>query len=299
MVSVCFVVLHYLSYDETRRCVESLLNLDGMDDGAVVVVDNASGNGSYEKLRATYEGTYSVHFLHHARNEGFARGMNAGYRYAREQLHAKTIGILNNDLVIEQHDFLRQLARECAKGADVIGPDIIEGETGTHVNPQVPPKDYRKELVRYQALRLFFWMVPQRWSFGLLDCLKHDRGSSNIRNRERAEVLSSSEWHGAQLHGAAMFFSNGFVAHERRCLDPRTFLYHEEDLLFQYCMQRGYDVVYTPALRVFHAGEASTKGLRLDARQRKLARLAQQARSVRFVIRSIRKHGRHYPSYWD
>ena len=46
-----FIILHYKAFDITADCVNSILALEGSDEAAVIVVDNASGNGSGEALQ--------------------------------------------------------------------------------------------------------------------------------------------------------------------------------------------------------------------------------------------------------
>ena len=78
---VCFVILHYMALEETVVCVESILhNVEG--EKRIVVVDNASPNGSVKQLRERYEDEPLVDVIETGKNLGFARGNNFGYRYA-------------------------------------------------------------------------------------------------------------------------------------------------------------------------------------------------------------------------
>ncbi len=69
-----FVVLHYLVDDATAQCVDSILEYCGGESCRIVIVDNDSANGSFERLQARYAETPGVTLLHNAANEGFARG---------------------------------------------------------------------------------------------------------------------------------------------------------------------------------------------------------------------------------
>ena len=92
-------------------------------------------------------------------------------------------------------------------------------------------------------------------------------------------------------------FANRFVREESQCLDSRTFLYHEEDLLFQYCMRKHYKIIYTPSLTVCHESGASTDVAASDERSKKIANLKCHMQSMRYVIRETKKYGRYYPKY--
>ena len=81
MYSFGFVVLHYKTYEETKETIESILSLpqEGRDV-AIVVVDNASHNFSYEKLMEEYKDNGIVSFIKNEKNLGFSGGNNVGYR---------------------------------------------------------------------------------------------------------------------------------------------------------------------------------------------------------------------------
>ncbi len=286
-VDTCFVVLHYLTYENTYNCVCSLLDIDKACSSKIVIVDNNSANGSYEQLCDEFEDNPRVFLIHNSKNEGFARGMNIGYTFSRDILKAKTIGILNNDLFIKQKDFLNTLGKIVANGVDVIGPDIVIESTGVHANPQRVPNNYKAELLKYKILYAFYSIIHSKTIYKLIHTLTNrEDGENNKWNQSRKNV---------QLQGAAIFFSNSFVKNESICLDPRTFLYQEEDLLFQYCRRRGYAIEYTPALQVIHAGGSSTSAQIDDMRKRKLYRLQQQIQSIHFVIDTINRYGRYDP----
>lgn len=76
-----------------RRCLDALLAQDG--DFEVIVVDNASTDGSAAFLRENYPAV-SVHVM--ADNSGFAAGNNAGARVARG---TELLAFLNNDTEVE------------------------------------------------------------------------------------------------------------------------------------------------------------------------------------------------------
>ena len=64
-----YLILHYKNADVTEQCIESLLKHD-MEDSCIIVVDNASDNGSYEILTEKYGNNDKLHFLHNEKNLG-------------------------------------------------------------------------------------------------------------------------------------------------------------------------------------------------------------------------------------
>ena len=104
-----FVILHYRAIDTTRSCVKSIRALAG--DKHIVIVDNASPNGTGAVLAEEFAASPDVTVLLHGKNDGFARGNNVGTRWVYEHLDADFTVVLNNDVEIPQHDFIPQIAR--------------------------------------------------------------------------------------------------------------------------------------------------------------------------------------------
>ena len=67
-----FVILHYRAIDTTRSCVKSIRALAG--DKHIVIVDNASPDGTGKQLAEEFAASPDVTVLLHGKNDGFARG---------------------------------------------------------------------------------------------------------------------------------------------------------------------------------------------------------------------------------
>ena len=98
-----FVILHYRAAEMTRTCVERIRALNGSN--YIVIVDNASPNGTGELLAEEYAGEDNITVLLNQENAGFARGNNLGIRWVCENLKADFVVVLNNDVEILQKDF--------------------------------------------------------------------------------------------------------------------------------------------------------------------------------------------------
>ena len=77
-----------------RECLDSLLG-QSWPQVEVILVDNASTDGSGEEARAHFG--ERIRFLGNARNEGFARANNQAFALAR----GEWVFLLNNDAVVE------------------------------------------------------------------------------------------------------------------------------------------------------------------------------------------------------
>ena len=88
------MVLSWNGREATLACLRSLSAVEGLD---VVVVDNASRDGSAEAVAAEFPGTL---LLRNERNLGFAGGMNVGLRAALDA-GAEHVVLLNNDMEVD------------------------------------------------------------------------------------------------------------------------------------------------------------------------------------------------------
>ena len=143
---VCFVILHYMALEETVVCVESILNnVEG--EKRVIIVDNASPNGSVKDLRDRYGGNPLVDVLETGANLGFARGNNYGYRYAVKNYAPAFAVVMNNDMEIRQHDFIGRMEQSYEEHRfAIMGPDIYSTKKKYHQNPQTLKIMTRKDL---------------------------------------------------------------------------------------------------------------------------------------------------------
>lgn len=97
---VYIIILNYNGYEDTIACLESLWRND-YPSYRVVVVDNASPNGSEARLREYQQASgREFTFIQAGENRGFSAGNNVGIRYALEH-GADLVWLLNNDTEIE------------------------------------------------------------------------------------------------------------------------------------------------------------------------------------------------------
>jgi glycosyltransferase involved in cell wall biosynthesis len=115
--SITFACLNQLSY--TKRCVESLLAA-GVDLEKVVVVDNASSDGTQEYLASLPLGAN----IKNKRNLGCGTAWNQGILSTQ----AEWTIIMNNDVIVSKA-WLKELADFCGGTESlVISPAMIEGD---------------------------------------------------------------------------------------------------------------------------------------------------------------------------
>lgn len=112
---VVAVVLNYNGADDTRECVRSL-RASGYENLELVIVDNASSDGSADILATTIP---DIPLIRMPSNGGYAVGNNAGIRYAIER-GAEFILIVNNDVIVREgflHPMVDVMTRDPVIGA--------------------------------------------------------------------------------------------------------------------------------------------------------------------------------------
>ena len=249
----CFVILHYKTADDTIECIKSIEMLN--DKAYIVVVDNASNNGSIEKVEKICNQYDNIHIIKNNENLGFAAGNNVGFRYAKNEVGADFIAVLNNDIIVPDKEFIHQVEALYADTKfDVAGPDIESLADHGHQNPMLTTvlsvKAVDKEIFRYKVLAIVN-------KTGLYEKLKKNRLEAEKTPVKKTEKRMEN----VTLHGAFVIFSKNFIDREEYCFRPGTFLYMEEAILYRYCMDQHYKLIYDPDIKVFHKEDSSTSSL--------------------------------------
>ena len=111
------VVVSYNSLPFTRLCLESVLFNAGEEPFELIVVDNASGDGSREHLRELAGRDARVTLLANEDNAGFPAACNQGLAAAR----GETLVLLNSDTIVAP-GWLAGLEAHLDAGAGLVGP---------------------------------------------------------------------------------------------------------------------------------------------------------------------------------
>lgn len=226
MPQVDVVVVSYNSHDELRRCVEPIVGVDGVH---VIVVDNASTDGSLESVADLPLTAVALET-----NGGFAHGVNVGWRLGS----APYVMLLNPDALVEEHS-LRRLVYllEATPTVGAVAPKIVD-ESG-HV-------DY--SLRRYPRVRSTFAQA----------CFLHRVWPRASWSDEliRDEAAYTKSWSPDWVSGACVLVRRGALE-QIGGLDEGFFMYAEDIDLCRRLRAAGYDVRYEPDAVVMHEGGAS------------------------------------------
>ena len=260
-----FVILHYLSKEMTDECVNKIKDTIKNEDIKIIIVDNASSNGTGLQLKSEYENDPLCDVLLNKQNLGFARGNNVGYQYARAHYSPDFVIVMNNDVLINDAEFINKIQRIYREtNFDVLGPDILAVKTGIHQNP-MKAKPYSKsdlEIILKERQR---WLAHYKLHYtrqyvgakikNKIKKIVHWKS----RNPEEINPLhTESRIENPVLHGACLIFSKRFIKNEAVAFNPGTFLYMEEDILHYNCRKKGYKLLYDSSVIVHHLEDVST-----------------------------------------
>ncbi len=262
---VCFVILHYMVLEETQSCVANIKSLEG--EKKIIIVDNASPNGSGKSLEEEYKGDSDIVVYLNEENAGFARGNNVGCKLAKQKFDPDFYVVMNNDVEIRQSDFISRVEGIYAEDEfDVLSPDIYSTTGEVHQSPKSlknmtieRARKYRDDYAKKLKSR---FIVPLRCY------LKQIRVLKLFYNRKKSDSLHidyEKKYYNVPLHGSCFVFSRKFMEARENAFFPGTFFYFESEILDYECQKFGFKEVYDPSLKVYHHQNVSTNTVYKDA----------------------------------
>jgi N-acetylglucosaminyl-diphospho-decaprenol L-rhamnosyltransferase len=224
-MTLAIVIVSFNARADLERCVASLTMAPPKVAHEIVVVDNASTDGSVDAIRGRWP---SLHVIAHDENLGFARANNAGIRATQSDL----ILLLNSDTIVPPGavDALVSTLVETPRAA-AAGPRLVDA-TGTAElsfgRMMGPVNEFRQKLlVTASARRL--WPAMR-----LVD-----------RMTRRAHV---PDW----VSGACLLVWRR-DAEAVGLLDERYFMYAEDVDFCAALRARGRSILFVPGVEVVHA----------------------------------------------
>jgi GT2 family glycosyltransferase len=245
------VIVNFNGRGHLENCLASLASHPPRVPSEVVVVDNASHDGS----AAVVARWPAVRLVRLPVNVGFSAGNNAGLRASSGEL----VLLLNNDTVVPPGALDRLVARlEAHPGAAIAGPRLVDGEGRAELSfgPMISP---------FGELRQKILGSLHRRALGPL--------SRWVERRTRRERYV--DW----VSGACLLVRRS-AADAVGGLDERFFLYTEDVDFCASVRATGGRVLFTPAAEIIH----------LRGRSRATAASASQAAYRRSHLAFYEKH---------
>ncbi|MCM1174345.1 MAG: glycosyltransferase [Blautia sp.] len=269
MVRYCFVILHYNAIEETEKCIESIQRMENQDEIAIVIVDNASPNGTGRQLAVKYGDEKTIYILLRESNDGFSRGNNDGCQYAVDKWNPSFLIVANNDVEFIQPDFTKRIEEEYQKSRfDILGPDIFNPETRIHQSPMsIEPPD-KKRINKTIVLN---------WCMIALYPLMHPVMKKYFQKAESKGVETNYRNYQENicLMGACLIYAQKYIKVRRKIFEPETRFFYEENIQTLWCRRHGKKMVYQPELKVWHMEGRATETI------------ANEKERMRFYMRNI------------
>jgi GT2 family glycosyltransferase len=229
VTSVSIIIVSFNAKKHLDDCLTSLTSAPPATPHEIVVVDNASMDGSAALVRSKWP---AVKVIEQATNVGFAAGNNAGIRATAGAL----ILLLNNDTVVPAGAVDSLVQRLLAHSdAAVAGPRLVDG----HGRPEL---SFGRMISPFNELRQKLTMLLYR------------RG---VRSVSRMVERETQREHDVDWVSGACLLVRRADAERAGLLDERYFLYTEDVDFCAAIRAMGRRVIFTPAAEVVHLGGMS------------------------------------------
>lgn len=114
MSKIGMVILNYNDYETTSKYIDMIKNYKSINH--IVIVDNNSTDGSYEKLSSINNNKIKV--IKTDKNKGYAYGNNFGINYLNKNNDVDYIIISNPDIIVEEK-VIKKLQKDMDNNEDI------------------------------------------------------------------------------------------------------------------------------------------------------------------------------------
>ncbi len=212
MKKLGIVVLNYKNYNDTIKCVNSILaQKDILLE--IVIVDNGSNNNSFIELKKIFGKLNNIKIIKSKNNLGYARGNNIGIDFLYSKGY-KNIFIANSDLLFSHQYTLFSLNENHEKNIGLVVP-IIQNIDGT-IDQRV---SYKKNFLYLRIIRHIVY-----WFFGKNVPSKSAQKDGSIEYTKRLLGLQTDRY---VVSGSGFLLTDNFFKFYQG-LYSKTFLYGEE-----------------------------------------------------------------------
>ena len=233
--SLDIIIVNWNAGRQLRDCLESIVSVrrDGFTLGRVVVVDNASSDGSLDDLDAL---SLPLNIIRNSINRGFGAACNQGAALC----DARYLLFLNPDTVVFENSFdvpLAFLENEASQDVGICGIQLVD-EKGhvAHTCSRFP------SLWRFAAQAIGLNKIPGLRTTGML-MAEWDHFSDKLVD---------------QVMGA-FFFTRRTVFEGLKGFDERFFVYFEEVDFSLRATKLGWETVYLTGAQAFHQGGGTSR----------------------------------------
>jgi GT2 family glycosyltransferase len=243
-MKLSIIIVNWNAKELLRKCLASLYHFTEGVEFEVLVVDNASHDGSPEMVASEFP---SVILIRNSDNRGFGPANNEGIERARGEY----LLFLNQDTELIENSFptlLNKMDNDTRIG--LLGPKLLNSDGSVQPSCRTFPTLVSQILILLKAHNAFPRIGPVK-RYYMLDC------------------DYASEREVDQLMGAAMLTRREVIDRVGNFDENFFFWFEEVDFCYR-VKQAGWSIVFTPATAVIHHKGESQKAL--PARQKRFNR---------------------------
>lgn len=237
-MQIAVIVLSFNSAGYISDCLHSLQQLIlGETKLEIIVVDNASSDDSVKVVREKFP---SLTLISNAQNLGYAEGNNVGIRYSLAK-NFDFIWIVNPDVTVEKNSLTELLS--------AAGTYPLAGVFGSKIY-FAPGYEFHKERYSQKELGHVFWYAGGNMDWG--NMYGSNRGVDQVDSGQFDNDVETDF-----VTGASMFVRTKVFA-TVGLLDPKYFLYYEENDFCQRVKAAGWKLMYIHDSVAWHANAQSS-----------------------------------------
>ena len=245
MTRILFLILNYKTYTDTIKVVNEILQ-ESTDDSKILIVDNASPNGSYSKMSEAFGENKRVEIIQSPVNGGYAKGNNYGLKYAKRYA-PQFICIMNNDV----HVAWEVVEKLCTTYKQLEKPALIA---------PIQVLSYNIKAVFPNLIKVPNLIYDLRMNTMLFQPSKH-------------KYESNTKWGNIQKVGyipGALLFTEYATFEELGFFDEGTFLFCEERFIGKAVAEAGLSNYIVTDISYLHEHSKTINGEASAKRQRRL-----------------------------
>lgn len=231
-MDVSVIIVNWNTKDILRDCLASVYEQAGDIDYEVIVVDNASTDGSVEMVKNDFD---KVVLLENAQNKGFAAANNQGMEIAK----GRYVLLLNSDTLVLDGAIAKTVGfADTNPRSGVIGCRVLNLDRTLQPTCFMFPSVLNMFLASTYLYKLF----PGSRFFG----------------RERMTWWDRSDVRQVDVVTGCFMLVRREAIDQVGVMDERFFMYAEEtDWCYRF-KKNGWEVVFTPVGQIIHLGGQST-----------------------------------------
>jgi len=237
-IDVSIVLVNWNTREFLCGCLDSLYESKPISSFEIIVVDNASSDGSVEMVKSRFPG---VEVIANKVNRGFASANNQGISVSK----GRYVLLLNSDTEVLADSIDKVVAfADAHKRAAVVGCRVLYGDMTLQPTCFMFPSILNMLLSASYLYKLF-------------------RGS-RFFGREQMSWWDRDDVRPVDVVTGCFMLVRGRAIRQVGLLDEQFFMYAEEaDWCYRF-KQAGWSIMFTPESRIIHFGGRSSRKVRVE-----------------------------------